>query len=95
VRNSIFGPLSDVEATETGTTVIHLGKGDIDRFLVVVPSPAVLAAFNQFCEKWYDRIVVAKRESRALAALRDALLPKLISGELRVKDAEKRVEALV
>ncbi|HWQ37506.1 MAG TPA: hypothetical protein VNM24_02695 [Burkholderiales bacterium] len=31
----------------------------------------------------------AVRESRTLTALRDALLPKLISGELRVKDAEK------
>ena len=32
------------------------------------------------------------REFRTLAALRDALLPKLISGELRVKDAERVVE---
>jgi len=32
---------------------------------------------------------VHEREARTLAALRDALLPKLISGELRVKDAEK------
>jgi type I restriction enzyme S subunit len=35
----------------------------------------------------------AVRESRTLAALRDALLPKLISGELRVKDVEKSIEA--
>lgn len=33
-----------------------------------------------------------KVESRTLAALRDMLLPKLISGELRVKDAERRIE---
>jgi type I restriction enzyme S subunit len=33
----------------------------------------------------------ANNESRSLAALRDALLPKLISGELRVRDAEKVV----
>lgn len=36
-----------------------------------------------------DRIALAKEESRTLAALRDALLPKLISGELRVNDAVK------
>jgi len=36
-----------------------------------------------------DRIIAAIHESRTLAALRDTLLPKLISGELRVKDAEK------
>jgi type I restriction enzyme S subunit len=33
-----------------------------------------------------------ERESRTLGALRDALLPKLISGELRVKDTERFLE---
>ncbi len=34
-------------------------------------------------------------ESSTLATLRDTLLPKLISGELRVKQAEKQIEAVV
>ena len=41
------------------------------------------------CQPCYDRIVACKQESRTLAAMRDTLLPKLISGELRVKDAER------
>ena len=89
VRNSIVEPLAHVEATETATTVIHLGKGDIDRFKVTIPSDGILNAFNRLAQPWYDRIVAAKAESRTLAALRDTLLPKLISGDLRVKDAEK------
>jgi type I restriction enzyme S subunit len=36
-----------------------------------------------------ERMAENERESRILAALRDTLLPKLISGELRVKDAER------
>jgi type I restriction enzyme S subunit len=36
-----------------------------------------------------DRIVLNIHESRTLAATRDLLLPKLMSGEVRVKDAEK------
>jgi type I restriction enzyme S subunit len=36
-----------------------------------------------------DRIGIARSESRTLAALRDTLLPTLISGELRVKNAER------
>jgi type I restriction enzyme, S subunit len=91
VRNSIIDPLAEIEATETGTTVIHLGKSDIDRFSVVVPAGSVGEIFNRVCQPWYDRIVAAKRESRTLTALRDALLPKLISGELRVRDAERVV----
>ncbi|WP_084784955.1 restriction endonuclease subunit S [Calidithermus timidus] len=37
----------------------------------------------------YEQIIGNRSQSTTLAALRDALLPKLISGELRVKDAEK------
>jgi len=72
-----------------------LGKSDIDRFSVVAPQAPVLAVFNQHCQPWYDQIVAAKRESRTLAALCDTLLPKLISGELRVKDAERFVGEVV
>jgi type I restriction enzyme S subunit len=89
VRNAIIQPLADVEATETATTVIHLGKADIDQFRVVLPTPDVAGYFNTVCQRWYDRIVTSKQQSRTLAALRDALLPKLIRGEIRVKDAER------
>jgi restriction endonuclease S subunit len=92
VRNAIIQPLADVEATETATTVIHLGKADIDQFRVVLPTPDVAGHFNTVCQRWYNRIVTSKQQSRTLAALRDALLPKLISGELRVKDAERFLE---
>jgi type I restriction enzyme S subunit len=39
--------------------------------------------------------VEMQRESRTLAAMRDALLPKLLSGEIRVKHAERAVQAAV
>jgi type I restriction enzyme S subunit len=42
-----------------------------------------------------DRLIVKRVESRALAALRDTLLPKLISGEVRVADHERFVEAIL
>jgi type I restriction enzyme S subunit len=60
-----------------------------------LPVEAVAAAFTDYIQPMVRRIVCNIHESRTLAALRDTLLPKLISGELRVKDAEKRVEALV
>ena len=93
VRNSIIKPLAEIEATETATTVIHLGKSDIDRFMIVAPTAVVLNAFSQVCQPWYDRIVATKREATILIGLRDALLTKLISGELRVPDTERFVEA--
>jgi type I restriction enzyme S subunit len=87
IRNSIIAPLAEVEATETATTVIHLGKNDIDRFKTIIPLPEVHAEFAKRCQPLYDQIVANKQQSRTLAALRDALLPRLMSGELSVADA--------
>jgi type I restriction enzyme, S subunit len=88
VRNSIFAPLAQVEATETATTVIHIGKNDIDRFLVVIPDEPVAAAFKRLCQPWYDQVVANKQQSRTLAAIRDSLLPELLSGEITVHSLE-------
>ncbi len=88
VRNSIIAPLAQVEATETATTVIHLGKNDIDRFTVIIPDASVAEAFKRQCQPWYDQIVANKQQSRTLATLRDTLLPKLLSGELSVAERE-------
>ena len=84
LNESIVAPLAQVEATETATTVIHLGKNDIDRFTVIIPDAPVAEAFKRQCQPWYDQIVANCFQSRTLATLRDTLLPKLLSGELCV-----------
>jgi type I restriction enzyme S subunit len=56
--------------------------------LVVAPKP-VSELFGSLVQPLFSRAGTATRASRTLAALRDALLPKLISGELRVRDAER------
>ena len=91
VHYSIEGPLQFFEGSKTGTTVIHLSKGDIDTFRIVVPTPTLLQQFSEFVGPVDYRVVSASAESRTLSALRDALLPKLISGELRVRDAGRIV----
>jgi type I restriction enzyme S subunit len=49
----------------------------------------VCRAFAEAVQPWFSRVRAATDESRTLASLRDALLPKLISGELRVKDMKE------
>ncbi|CUQ67826.1 restriction endonuclease subunit S [Candidatus Nitrospira inopinata] len=55
----------------------------------VLPPAPLLAQFEGITSALLRRVGSMVNESRTLAALRDALLPKLISGELRVKDAER------
>jgi type I restriction enzyme S subunit len=56
---------------------------------VVAPPSDLIGAFEGVASGQLERILANQRQSRTLAALRDALLPKLVSGELRIKDAER------
>ena len=92
LRSTLEPQLAHIEATETATTVIHLGKGDIDRFVALLPPAAVLSAFSEVVDPHYARIVANKQTCRTLSALRDTLLPRLISGQLRLPEAHALVE---
>lgn len=60
----------------------------------VVPPLALIRAFDDAVSPMLDRVSNARREGQCLVELRDTLLPKLVSGELRVPDAEKFVESV-
>jgi len=87
-------PLAYFERGKVGTTVIHLGKSDIDTFQLIHPGEKGLIAFSDLVEPLVERCVGNALESRTLAQTRDLLLPKLMSGEIRLCDAEKVVEAV-
>ncbi len=61
---------------------------------VAQPSAAICVAFASVVQPVFRRMSTASAECRTLAALRDILLPKLISGELRVGNAERMLAAL-
>ena len=64
------------------------GKGDIDTFRLLHPGMELLSAFGEIAGSLIDATVKNANESRTLAQTRDLLLPRLMSGELRVADAE-------
>ena len=76
-------------AGSTGTKMPRTSWGEMARYPVVLPPEKVAAAFTSQMRVAVDRVIASIHESRTLAALRDTLLPKLISGELRVNDAER------
>lgn len=92
VRYALPALLKAEEEAAVATTVIHLGKKDIDKFQVVVATPKVKAAFGELVNSWMSRVIEFGLESRTLATLRDTLLPRLMSGELRVGEARELVE---
>lgn len=75
-----------------GATMPNLNTTILSGVPIIEPSKPVLTAFNTIARPLEDRIVAGNVQISCLAALRDTLLPKLISGELRVEDAEKFIE---
>ena len=61
----------------------------LDSFLVVAPDIQIAIMFGEIIASFMQKLKKNDEESRTLASLRDTLLPKLISGELRVGDAER------
>ena len=75
-----------------GSTFQEISKRNFRPLRVAIPEPDILSAFDEHVRPSYEQIVKNQRESRTLAALRDTLQPKLITGKLRVKGAERIVE---
>lgn len=78
-----------------GATFLELSRGRFRQLPVWTAEDAVLAEFDHLAEVLHGRASAAMRENDQLAILRDALLPELMSGRLRVKDAERAVEEVV
>ena len=69
-----------------GSTFLEISKKNFRPIPTVAPPTIVMEVFDRVARQLYDRLVANERESRTLADLRNALLPMLISGELRVPD---------
>ena len=76
----------------SGTVFAAVTKKDMEGIELLVPRPEILTAFEQHVGLLDERYALNVQESVTLANIRDALLPKLLSGEIRVGAAERIVE---
>jgi type I restriction enzyme S subunit len=81
-------------AAGKATTMGHIQRHHLSDAKLVVPPAQLLGAMSEQLEPMIESLWKRQVESRTLAALRDTLLPKLISGELRVSGAASRAKAL-
>lgn len=78
-----------VLANANGSTFMEISKRNFRPITAVVPSQAVMRCFMQMIEPMHRQIVSSVKQIQQLADLRDSLLPRLISGELVVEEAER------
>ena len=72
-----------------GSTFLEISKSSFRPIRTIAPAARVMDAFDGISRPMYLKVVEHERESRTLVDVRDLLLPKLISGELRVKNADR------
>jgi len=85
---------SEIQQYEhSGTVFGAINKRQFEAIITLDPGERLIATFEAIAGTLDQRVALNERESRTLAKTRDLLLPRLMSGELRVREAEEMVEA--
>lgn len=75
-----------------GTTVLHLNKKALPQFKIRIPSEYEARTMNDTLAPYFKQMAEVLQENERLILLRDTLLPKLMSGELKISDIETAYE---
>ncbi len=81
----------DINSMDSGSAIPSTSRDDFYGIPVIVPPPEIQAAFGKIVGGWFAKVFANDHQSRALATLRDTLLPKLLSGELSVQKLDAAV----
>jgi len=90
---SLRGVVADLQRSSHGSVFDTITRDTFERIKIMCPPVALTQQFDRTVRDLMKRALLNLHESRTLAAIRDALLPRLLSGEIRVKDAVQIVEA--
>ena len=83
---------TEIARNKQTTGLGHVTVRDLKEMEIAIPPLTAFDAALQVLSDLQDRVFVGMQENTILCQLRDTLLPKLISGELRIPDAEKFLE---
>lgn len=78
---------AEIQNRATGTTVFGIKQSELRKVLVLCPPSSVLENFDKYSQGLLGKMDANDLSSTELTKLRDTLLPKLMSGELRIPDA--------
>jgi type I restriction enzyme S subunit len=89
----LYEARAELQRVAVGAAQQNINQGVLKSHVVVAPPPALAKAYSEKVAPWFQQRIQLAEQSRTLATLRDTLLPKLLSGELRVAGVESKLEA--
>ncbi|GBR54615.1 restriction endonuclease S subunit [Acetobacter pomorum DSM 11825] len=92
ILQSLKNILTELKNNTHGSVFDTITRQTFSTISTTLPSLRLAQHYENMISKYFERILVNCQESRTLAQLRDLLLPKLMSGEISIRDAEKMVE---
>jgi type I restriction enzyme S subunit len=94
---AVTGPIRDWNAAISGTTVAHLGKRHLEQIQILSPPHEVLDLATPLFDDLANQACTLVHASRQLTAIRDLLLPKLVTGQIDVShlDLDSLTEAAI
>jgi len=87
--------MDTIKSHANGSTFMEISKKAFRPLPALVPATDILTAFQTTADPLFGRLVENERQAQTLATLRDTLLPRLISGQLRLPDAEAAVASVL
>lgn len=76
--------LLTIKGMASGSTFKEISGSAMRTVPAVIPDKEILQRFSAFCEPFFEQQRILEQQNRELASLRDALLPKLMSGEIDI-----------
>lgn len=80
--------LPTIEGMASGSTFKEISGSGMKSVPAVIPDDETLHKYNEFCQPLFEQQVILEAENRRLSGIRDALLPKLMSGEIDVSNID-------
>jgi type I restriction enzyme S subunit len=84
-----------VESMASGSVQKNFGPMHLKQMKLVLPPIELIVCYESAARPLFEKIVTNRARAQTLAALRDTLLPRLISGQLRLPDAEDAIAEVV
>lgn len=84
-----------IKGRANGSTFMEISKKAFRPIPALLPSPEVVNRFHDFAIAVFSRVAANERQARALAELRDTLLPRLISGKVQLRELQVEGEEAV
>lgn len=87
--------MGEITERANGSTFLEISKKNFRPIPFIVPDEGIIEFYNVQAKAIYEKILLVAEESEGLAKIRDSLLPKLLSGQLRIPEAESLLEEAI